>query len=60
MTFSNIYDEAFFAKRLNGWKPLTILQKGSITDTWQGSKYASKNNNKKVYLGFKACHVMTS
>ena len=47
-----------FCKNSKRLKAVTILRKNSITDIWQGPKYASENNNKKVYLGFKACHVM--
>ena len=31
-TLSSIYDWAFFARRVNSFKPLTILQKSSIID----------------------------
>ena len=31
----------YFAKVVNGWKPLTISLKSSILDVWQDSKYAS-------------------
>ena len=31
----------YFAKVVNGWKPLTISLKSSILDVWQGAKYAS-------------------
>ena len=29
------------AKIVNGWKPLSILAKGSILGVWLGSEYAS-------------------
>ena len=31
----------FFEKINNGWKLLTIVEKSSILDVWQGSEYAS-------------------
>ena len=34
-----------FAKIVNGWKLLTIFAKLFILDVWQGSEYASANNN---------------
>ena len=30
-----------FAKIMNSFQPLTILEKRSILDVWQGSEYAS-------------------
>ena len=29
----------FFAKIIEGWKPLIIFEKKSILDVWQGSEY---------------------
>ena len=39
-TLPNIYHKYFFAKVLNGWKPLAIFTKISTNDVWQGPKYA--------------------
>ena len=33
----------FFAKIVNGWKPLIIFAKSSLLETWLGSEYTSVN-----------------
>ena len=40
-TRSNVYDEAFFAKIVNGLKALTISQKSFIVNVRLSSKHAS-------------------
>ena len=39
----------FFAKIVNGWKPLTIFAKSFIFDVWMVSEYDSEGNAKILY-----------
>ena len=41
-----------FEKVVNGFQPLTIFEKSSILDVWQGSEYASGNNQKYFEINF--------
>ena len=41
-----------FTKVVKNWNPLTICEKTSILDIWQGSKYASELASKLKDVSF--------
>ena len=40
-----------FAKKVTGWKPLSVLRKRSILDIWQGFEYTSETDNSWNLIG---------
>ena len=44
-----IYKMEFFTKIVNGFKPLTIVERNSILDVWQGFRYTYGTYHKRTH-----------